>query len=97
MEQALVLVATFQATPDTRVELLARLSEMVALTSAEPGCLRYDLHVDREDDTRFVFVETWATVGDWDRHMQTDHVLALLRDVPMLTTSGVQLTRLNPV
>ena len=92
---ALTLVATFQARPETREELAHRLQEMVPLTRNEPGCLSYDLHVDREDDNRFVFVETWADVAAWDVHMDTPHVRALVTDSQRLATNGIHLVKLR--
>ena len=94
---ALVLVATFDGAPDLKDELAERLTEMVTLTRPEPGCLRYDLHVDRANDERFVFVETWADSASWDRHMETPHVRALLADAQRLTTRGAQLQQLTPI
>ena len=92
---ALTLVATFQAKPGTRGQLAERLQEMVTLTKPEPGCVRYDLHVDRKDDHRFVFIETWADELALDTHMETEHVQALLADAPHLTTNGLQLLKLQ--
>jgi quinol monooxygenase YgiN len=94
---ALTLLATFQARPETREELARRLQEMVPLTRTEPGCLRYDLHVDREDDNRFVFVETWADEAAWGVHMDTAHVQALVTDSQRLTINGIQLVKLQPL
>lgn len=91
------LVASFHAHPDTRAELAERLQEMVVLTRPEPGCLRYDLHVDRDDDHTFVFVETWSDDAAWDTHMETAHVRSLLADAPRLTTEGVSLLKLRPI
>ena len=96
-EQPLVLVATFRGTPQTGYELARRLREMVGLTRSEIGCVRYDLHLDRDDENTFVFIETWATKADWDEHMTTPHVKALLRDAPSLTRSGAELLHLTPV
>lgn len=93
----LVLVATFDARPNGARELAERLTDMVALSRGEPGCLRYDLHVDREHDNRFVFVETWASPESWERHMDTPHVRALLSRLPDLTLDGVRLQRLAPI
>jgi quinol monooxygenase YgiN len=92
---ALTLLATFEARPETREELARRLQEMVPLTRTEPGCLRYDLHVDCEDGNRFVFVETWADVAAWDAHMDTPHVQALVTDSTRLTITGIHLTKLR--
>lgn len=93
----LVLVATFDARPGGVRQLAERLTEMVAMTRGEPGCVRYDLHVDREDDNRFVFVETWASQESWERHMDTPHVRALLSELPQLTVDGVRLQKLAPM
>lgn len=93
----LVLVATFQAVPRTRPELARRLEEMVTLSRCEPGCIRYDLHVDRSDEHRFVFVETWADDKAWAVHMQTPHVQALLEDALRLTAGGVHVRSLTQV
>jgi quinol monooxygenase YgiN len=92
-----VLLATFDVRPGGVLELAERLTEMVALTRGEPGCARYDLHTDREDDNRFVFVETWADDDNWAQHMATPHVRALLSDLPQLTVDGVHLQRLTPL
>jgi quinol monooxygenase YgiN len=92
---ALTLVATFQARPETREELARRLREMVPLTRTEPGCLSYDLHVDREDENRFVFLETWADMAAWDVHMDTPHVRALVTDSQHLATNGIHLVKLR--
>ena len=92
---ALTLVATFHATTESRHELGRRLREMVTLTRPEAGCLRYDLHVDLEDDHRFVFVETWADEAAWDAHMETSHVRALVADAQHLTESGIHLVKLR--
>jgi quinol monooxygenase YgiN len=93
----LVLVATFDARPGGVPQLAERLTEMVTLTRGEPGCLRYDLHADREHDNRFVFVETWADEDSWTLHMATTHVRALLADLPGLTVDGVQIQKLGPM
>jgi quinol monooxygenase YgiN len=93
----LVLVATFDARPGGARLLAERLTEMVAVTRREPGCVRYDLHVDREDGNRFVFVETWASQESWERHMGTPHVRALLSQLPELTLDGVRIQKLAPV
>ena len=94
---AVVLVATFHTTPERRGELRRRLLEMVELTRAEPGCLRYDLHDDVDDGQRFVFVETWADEAALNMHMTTSHVGALLQDVPQLTTRDIDLVRLRAI
>jgi len=94
---ALVLIASFEATAETREDLRSRLTEMVELTQPETGCLRYELHVDNNNQDRFVFVETWASRTSWDQHMERGHVKALLADLPRLTRHGVDLLHLTPV
>jgi quinol monooxygenase YgiN len=93
----IVLVATFHACPDTVDELTRRLVEMVALTLTEPGCLRYDLHVDVDDPCRLVFLETWADAAALVAHDMTQHVQAIRTDAPQLTTEPISVHRLRPL
>ncbi len=42
----------------------------------EPGCLRFDVMQDREDETRFVLVEIYRTARDAAVHKETSHYAA---------------------
>jgi quinol monooxygenase YgiN len=93
----IVLVATFHARPETHDELYGRLLQMVELTVAEPGCLRYELHTNDADPMQFTFVETWASAAALAGHDDTAHVRAIISDVPRLTSRPLMIQRLRPV
>jgi len=93
--EQIVLVASFDARPETRVELLARLHELARLTTRETGCLQYELHENVADPNRFAFVETWADAAALSSHDRSDHVQAMIRDVPRLATGPVVIDRLR--
>jgi quinol monooxygenase YgiN len=94
-EDPLTLVVTFDAHSDTRHELVGRLLDLVPLTTAEPGCLLYELHEDLNDPNRFTFVETWANPAAHAAHDLTDHVQAIIADIPRLTRHRVTIQRLR--
>ena len=49
------MVVEFRAVPGKAHELRAELLGLVGPTRAEDGCLRYDLHVSREEPDVFAF------------------------------------------
>jgi quinol monooxygenase YgiN len=96
-EEQLVLVAQFRAHPGRADVLRSRLVEMVRLSGVEPGCLRYELHVDEGDAEHLVLLEMWSDQCALDRHMQTHHVQGLLKDVPQLAIGDIEMLQLRPI
>jgi quinol monooxygenase YgiN len=94
-DDPVVLVVNFDAHPNTRHELIGRLLELVRLTTAEPGCVRYELHEDLKDPNRFTFVETWESAEAHAAHDLTEHVQAIVADIPRLTRQPVTIQRLR--
>lgn len=95
MTTPLVLIAIFDAKPETVDELRDRLIELERLSNLEEGCEQYQLHTDDEHPLRFTYVETWSSDAAHAAHDQTDHVQAIIRDIPRLTTKPVELHRLR--
>jgi quinol monooxygenase YgiN len=94
----IVLVAVFEAKPETWGELRGRLEDLVEVSRAEPGCVRYELHTDVGEPRRFVFLEEWADAGALALHNKAPHLLALLEDLPRLTErspAAYQLRRIS--
>lgn len=48
---------------------------------AEPGCLRFDLHQERDDPTLFLLCEEYADAAAYDAHRASAHYLAFREDV----------------
>lgn len=97
MTQNLYMCVRFQAKPEYKEELRLRLNEMVEETVKEDGCLFYDLHVDRDDDSVFYFFEGWENQAVHDLHEQTAHVKALVADVPKLTFDGIRIEFMHKI
>lgn len=54
--------------------LAAKLKELVALSTKEAACLKYDLHQDKEDASVFIFHETWKDKAGLDNHNQQTYI-----------------------
>ena len=92
-----MLCVRFKAKPESIGELRSRLLEMVKLTVKEEGCLFYNLHVDRDDESVFYFFEGWQNQEAHDRHGETSHVKALVADIPKLTADGIRLEFMHQI
>lgn len=69
-----VCVAEFRALEGKTDDLVASLHSLIAATTAEPGCLRYELN-QRVDDLRWVtFVEKWKDQRAFDEHCQKPYI-----------------------
>lgn len=77
MPQPLTIVATIQAKPGCETEVAQALTNCIAPTLAEAGCLQYDLHTDHNKPGLFLFFENWATRQEWLVHMESDHLAAM--------------------
>ena len=97
MSEVLYICVKFTAKDGCREELRSRLLEMVEITVKEEGCLFYDLHVDRDDDSVFYFFEGWETKELHALHAAAPHVSALFADVPRLTVDGARLEFMHQV
>jgi hypothetical protein len=97
MNKELFMCARFKAKDELKAELQTRLIEMVKLTVVEDGCLFYNLHVDRDDDSVFYFLEGWKNEAALSAHEQTAHVKALISDAPKLTIDGIRIEFMHQV
>ena len=61
-----------------RQRVQSTLSDLVATTHGEDGCLRYALHRDRNDSTRFLLVEQWTNQDALEAHFGQPHFTPLL-------------------
>jgi quinol monooxygenase YgiN len=91
--EKVVVVAIIQVKPGSEDEALAAFSASIPPTHEEAGCLGYALHQDRDDATRFVFVEQWASEDALNAHGQTPHLKALFGAVGGLVTGPPTIIR----
>jgi len=59
-------------------ELGRRMKLLVAPTSHEPGCARYDLYRSEGDPAVWVFFEVWQSIAAFDAHVESAHFQAFL-------------------
>jgi len=71
-------VGICRASPGQEEELGRRMSALVAPTSEEPGCLRYDLYRSDTDPSLWVLLEAWQSQAHLDAHVETLHFRAFL-------------------
>jgi quinol monooxygenase YgiN len=72
----LYVSASITAKPESIELVKTELLKFIAPTRLETGCIRYDLHQDRESPAHFVFYETWTTKDALDQHLESDHIQA---------------------
>jgi quinol monooxygenase YgiN len=91
------IIGTVICKPETREELLSILTDQVAPSRAEPGCINYDFHADAENPCCFVFYENWHSQADLDAHLKQPHVKPLFSQIDRLLAEPVQIRYLNMI
>ena len=90
------VVAHLQSKPGCEEALRSVLTGFVAPTRLEAGCLRYDLHIDLDDPSKFTFIEEWESREALNLHGQSAHIAAGRAKFPELLAqpAWVQVLRL---
>ena len=95
MAEIIHLVATLVAKPGQEAALQAALTGILAQVRAEAGCLRYDLHRDRDDPARFVMLESWADAAALEAHGKAAAFTGLAARFDELLMTSPDLRRLE--
>ncbi len=90
------LLAHMEAKTGQEAALATALRTLVEATRQEPACLQYDLWQARDQPTVFVMVERWADQAATEKHAQTPHFQAFLRDSPPLLARPLAVNRYVP-
>jgi quinol monooxygenase YgiN len=88
-DERLTLVVLFRARSGQEAALGEALLGLLAPTRREAGCLVYDLHRSIEDPAVYFFHEIWESPAHLRAHDGTDHVRALLEDLPELVAEPI--------
>ena len=91
------VVAHLQAKPGCEEALRSVLTSFVAPTRQEEGCLRYDLHLDLDDPTKFTFIEEWESREALNKHGQSQHIAAGRAQFPELLAQPAWVQVLNRI
>lgn len=72
------VVARLKARPGMEETLRRELLALIDPTTAEEGCINYDLHQSADDKALFMFHENWLSREDLDDHLQMPYLQAFL-------------------
>lgn len=72
------IVAHLVAREGEEARVLDELEKLIEPTRAEPGCLQYELFVNKEKPSDFVFMEAYASDAAFQAHMDSKHVNAAI-------------------
>lgn len=86
----LTLVVFIKAKQATKQRLKDVLLDVTAKTRVEAGCINYDLHIARDDDSLFIIHETWQDKAAHDSHMNQPHLKNFLSLVEELVEGEVK-------
>ena len=89
--EPVTLIGVVVAKNETREALRRILTEQVAPTRREPGCINYDFHVDENDPNVFMFYENWRTKADLDAHLKMPHLVPLFGRLDQLLARPVEM------
>ena len=92
----LTCVAKIIALEKHKETVLSELTKIVIPTQKEQGCINYDLHIDNENDTVFIFHENWESEQDLDAHLKSSHIKECFNVIGEMLGS-VEITKLTKV
>lgn len=88
----IVLIARLKVKKDAIEEARQAALAIVADSRAESGCLNYDFHQAIDDESVFIWHETWANQAAIDLHGASKHFKEFSRAVENITEDPLQLT-----
>ncbi|TDK29863.1 antibiotic biosynthesis monooxygenase [Rhizobium deserti] len=89
------LIALLKAKPEKRAALFDALAAIVPEVRKEDGCLRYDLHVDRDDPDMAVMLESWRDESALNAHAAGAPFQSLTERLDDLLAEPLRLHRLQ--
>ncbi|CUX03256.1 MULTISPECIES: putative quinol monooxygenase [Rhizobium/Agrobacterium group] len=89
------LIALLRAKPDKSVALFSALAAIVPDVRKEDGCLRYDLHVDRDNPEMAVMIESWRDEAALAAHAAGAPFQSLALRLDELLAEPLRLQRLQ--
>jgi quinol monooxygenase YgiN len=83
------LTALVKCKPGNTAELKGYLQQLVAGSTQEEACLQYELYQSTDDDTQFIFHETWASREGLDLHGQQPHIKTFIAQASPILDGGL--------
>ena len=84
--KSVYIVAHLIARDGEEARVQAEFEKLIEPTRAEPGCLDYQLLVNKEKPGDFVFLQEYVSDAAFQAHLDSEHVAGAIRDaVPLLS------------
>jgi len=87
-----VLIARLKVKPHAVEKAKQAALEIVADSRAEAGCINYDFHQAIDDETIFVWHETWESKAAIDAHGASEHFKDFSTKLKILIDEPLQIT-----
>lgn len=91
--EVLHVIARVRARPAEESRVRTEFEALVSPTRAEPGCIRYELFVNRENPCDFLFVQEYEDDAAFEAHLESAHVKKMLEVVLPLLASPPDIRR----
>lgn len=91
-DEKIVLVARLKVRKNAVEEAKQAALAIVADSRAEAGCINYDIHQAIDDETVFVWHETWKSKAAIDEHFETQFFKDFSAKVEKIAAEPPQIT-----
>lgn len=92
MSENLYLTARLKVKDGKVEELKSAALAIVEPSRAEEGCITYNVHQSLEDETVFIWRESWKSKADLDEHFEMDYVKNFFGVVNEIAAEPPQIT-----
>ena len=92
MSDKIVLFARLKVKPELVEEAKAAAVGIVADSRRESGCINYDIHQAIDDETIFLWHETWVNKAALDEHFATPFFAEFFKVVERVAAEAPQIT-----
>ena len=73
-------------------KLMEELLSLVDPTRSEAGCISYDLYRDQENQSIFMFYESWKSKDDLEQHLQKTYLKSFMEKADELLAEPVTIS-----
>jgi quinol monooxygenase YgiN len=89
--------ATINVDPERAEEAIAALSEAIAASHDEEGCVVYALHTVKDDPSTLIMLEHWETEDQLENHRHQPHLATLRTKLPATLTGPSEVKYLTAI
>jgi quinol monooxygenase YgiN len=88
----LTVTAHIKAKKGMEDKLKEELLSLVDPTRSEAGSITYDLYRDQENQSSFMFYESWKSRGDLEQHLQKTYLKSFMEKADELLAEPVTIS-----